>query len=260
LFPSHDLGRHASENPVIDDALKRINKDSAYKLELKNVEPNTIGHLDLVKKVLGDMEEQKGSSSASAAPFAKTIIANQRRNLVDAMDDVAPTYKEARALSERKKARENISKVFDKKEISAPNFYKAIQSDKEYNNLLFHLRNVEPSEVEGEPSGGQKKLMAMKLLFNDLAPVPSVRTAAHLARTGMLDNRSSTKDYKRIFEDMFSNGKVDAERINAITDPNWQKAAKIRFLEKANKSKKIKQLSDALGKISAQTTAKEVSN
>jgi len=213
------------DNAIIEAAEKRVKNRPAYKESLKkylpenvklaegqkDIEPTSLVYWDHVKRALYDMAqeaERKGSGGEA------NILNETRRNLVDKMDEHFPEYQEARALYESKKVRESLEQVFDRKKVNGTNFYRALESDKKFDELMHHLRNA--------PEAAQN-LKDMRLLFNDLMGPPTIKTAKGTEERGMNQARSSGAFLENLIEHVFTKGGNDKAAIEFITSKDWAK-------------------------------------
>ena len=240
-------------NAIINAAEKRVKNRPAYQESLKrmlpenvrlaegqsNAQPTSLVYWDHVKRALYDMEQEaarKGSGGES------NILGDTRRNLVKQMDESYPEYAEARGLYERKKTREGLEKVFDQKEINGQNFYRALASEKKFDELLSHLKDA--------PEAAQN-LKDMRLLFKDLMGPPTIRTAKGTEERGMNQARSSGALLETLLENVFTKGGNDKAAIEFITSKDW--AQKMKELNKiSDKQLKISGISMALSRGIAQ--------
>jgi len=240
-------------NAIINAAEKRVKNRPAYQESLKrmlpenvrlaegqsNAQPTSLVYWDHVKRALYDMEQEaarKGSGGES------NILGDTRRNLVKQMDEAYPEYAEARGLYERKKTREGLEKVFDQKEINGQNFYRALASEKKFDELLSHLKDA--------PEAAQN-LKDMRLLFKDLMGPPTIRTAKGTEERGMNQARSSGALLETLLENVFTKGGNDKAAIEFITSKDW--AQKMKELNKiSDKQLKISGISMALSRGIAQ--------
>ena len=213
------------DNAIIEAAEKRVKSRPAYKESLKkylpenvklgegqkDIEPTSLIYWDHVKRALYDMAkeaERKGSGGEA------NILNQTRRDLVEQMDSHFPEYEEARALYERKKVRESLEKVFDRKSVNGTNFYRALASDTKFEELMHHLRNV--------PEASQN-LKDMRMLFNELMGPPTIKTAKGTEERGMNQARSSGAFLESLIEHVFTKGGNDKAAIEFITSKDWAK-------------------------------------
>ena len=90
-----ELLTNLKENEIFKTAEKEVQNKPAFKESLKDVPKNSIAYLDHVKRSLDDMIE--------AAPKQEArILKKTQSDLMSKMDKIAPEYKQARALAERK--------------------------------------------------------------------------------------------------------------------------------------------------------------
>jgi hypothetical protein len=215
-------------NSIIKAAEKRVKNRPAYQESLKkmlpenvelaegqsNAQPTSLVYWDHVKRALYDMEQEaarKGSGGES------NILGDTRRDLVGQMDQHYPEYAEARGLYERKKTRQGLEKVFDQKEINGKNFYRALASEKKFDELLTHLKDA--------PEATQN-LKDMRMLFKDIGGPPTIRTAKGTEERGMFQDRNPGKYLETLMEHVFTKGKNDKAAIEFITSKDWAKQMK----------------------------------
>lgn len=229
------------DDPLVQHAQNLLDNDPAYKKGMQGVDKNSFEYWDKVKRVLGDMEEQ-AKDGKGLKTWKANILNRTRNDMVDQMDAMQPQYEDARYLAEREFTRQQLEEAFDKKDVNATNFYKAIQSDKTFNDLNRKLRNVPEA---------QQSLSDLRLLGNDLiSNNPSIRTAAQLSRTSMSKARDVTEGIKRHFNNLFGQ-RGDVAAVKLMTDPNWpQRIASIS--QPTNKEYLIGSLIKALGKGAGQ--------
>lgn len=215
-----DFIQRFANDPVIADAIEQLHKDPVYRkaLGLKKktadepLQPkNSFEYWDQVKRVLGDMEESNNSGEGRK-PFKKSVIGNARREMVDEMDAIKPEYEVARGISERQFTRKKLEDVFDKKSMTGNNFYKFLQSKKNFNEVMNKLKAFPEA---------QQQLKDMHLLFGDLIPNDmSIRSAAALKRTSMSSPRNKLDALKQELDEKYGK-EHDVATIKLMTDPDW---------------------------------------
>lgn len=236
-----DLIIDLSQDPVIKHAINDVLKKPAYQKKLENVPVENFAFWDQVKKALGDMAEGAPKEEAS-------IINETRKSLVKKMDDISPEYKQARALEERKFARQELESVFDKSNIrSGHQFYKALNSAEDFDKLMHNLRNVPVARA---------KLKAMRELFKDFRKESTINKVRGLEQTGMKQHRNDLNALMSYFEDTFSGGKFDKEAIEFITSKDWDQQLK-EISKITDKQKRMSETITLFGKIAAQANAKK---
>lgn len=216
-----------NDNNIVKAAIKDVLKEPAYQESLKNVAVDSLEFWDLVKQAMDDMAESSPNKQSR-------IIKNTQKSMISEMDAISPQYKEARALEERKFARRDLEKAFDKTNINSGfAFYKSLRSKEEFDKILKHLRNVPEA---------QQNLKDMRELFKDFRDVSTVKRVTGLEQVGMKQERNTINKLVNIFENMFTKGKFDKEAINFITSKDWNKQ-----LEEINKiSDKRKRMAKAV--------------
>jgi hypothetical protein len=230
---------------VFNSALKKVQNKPAYQKALNDIPQNSVAYLDVVKNALYDMEQQaarKGANKEAA------VIKNTRRDLVSQLDEISPDYPHARQLHERKEIRKSLESVFDRKDMTGKNFYNALASESKFNDLIGKLRNVPEA---------QDKLKDMRLVFRDLMPPPTIRTAKGHEERNLYNARNSGEFMINLLQNMLGGGKYDKEMINLITSKEWPQHYE-RLNTISNKQQKVAYLIDLLGKGAGQTLAQEI--
>lgn len=228
-------------NRLINSAKKRVRENEAYQHALEGVPENSLEYLDHVKLALDDMIE--------AAPDKEArIIRNVKKEFVEGLDKLSPEYKQARALEERKFARQGLEEAFDKTNINSGHaFYKALKSKEDFEKLMHNLRNVPEA---------QDKLKDMRELFKDFRKESTINKVRGLEQVGMKQNRNSVDKLMHIFENMFTGGKFDKEAVDFITSKDWDKQlAEINKI--TDKQKRMAKIIEVFGKGVAQSSAKK---
>lgn len=239
---STDFPLQYKGNKIIEAAEKRVKKSPAYQESLKkylpenvkledwqtDIAPTSLVYWDHVKRALYDMGEE---SSRKGTGGEANIYNETRRNLIDRMDKQYPEYAEARALYERKKVRQGLEKVFDRKAVNGTNFYKALESEKKFDELMSSLRNA--------PEAAQN-LKDMRLVFKELLGPRTIKTAKGKEEYGMNERRSSGAFMESLIENVFTKGGNDKAAIEFITSKDW-----------ANQLKEINKISDKQMKMVA---------
>lgn len=243
-----ELIANLSQNEVVKHAINDVLKRPAYREKLKDVPVESFAFWDHVKRALGDMAEDAPRSEAK-------IINDARKSLVGEMDAISPDYKQARALEERKFAREGLEKVFDKTNIhSGHAFFKALNSKEDFEKLMHNLRDI--PEIGQDMGMVRQSLKDMRELFKDFRAESKTNKVRGLEQTGMKQDRNAVNKAISMFENMFSGGKFDKEAIEFITSPNW--AEQLKEINKiTDKQKKMAKTIEVFGKIAAQGAAKQ---
>ncbi len=222
---STDFPLQYKDNKVIEAAEKRVKKSPAYQESLKkylpenvkledwqaNAAPTSLVYWDHVKRALYDMGQEAERKGAGGEA---NIYNDARRDLVNKMDEQYPEYEQARALYERKKVRQGLEKVFDRKAVTGSNFYKALESEKKFDELLHSLRNA--------PEAAQN-LKDMRLVFKELLGSRTIKTAKGKEEYGMNERRSSGAFMESLIENVFTKGGNDKAAIEFITSKDWAK-------------------------------------
>lgn len=220
-----DFPLQFKDNAIIDEAKKLVETTPAYKESLKALMPKNVKlepgqsdpqatslvYWDHIKRAMDDMVEK---AERAGNNNEARIISNTRANMRDQMDESFPEYKEARALYERKMVRKGLEKVFDQKEVNGTNFYRALASQKKFDEVLSHLKNA-PEAAEN--------LKAMRLIFNDLMGPPTIKTAKGTEERGMNMARNEGDFLKNMLEHAFTRGGNDKAAIEFITSKDWAK-------------------------------------
>lgn len=212
-------------NEIINEAKRMVESTPAYKESLKSMMPKNVKlepgqtdpqatslvYWDHVKRALDDMvnkAERAGNNNEAR------IISNTRAEMRDQMDAAYPEYAEARALYERKKVRQGLEKVFDQKEINGTNFYRALASQKKFDEVISHLKNA-PEAVQN--------LKDMRQVFKNLMGPPTIKTAKGTEERGMNQFREPVIALQHMIEHAFTRGGSDKAAIEFITSKDWAK-------------------------------------
>lgn len=196
-------------NEIVKRAERNLKGNPVYRQGLKDIPVDSVGYWDYVKRVIDDqasVAKRRGDNNKYR------LLNNTRKEIINSIDEIAPSYMDARAFAEREKVRTNLEKVLDKKEYSGNQFYKALQSDTGFGELMHSLRNVPEA---------QQRLQDMRLIFNDLITVPSVRAASQLERTSMTRARSAGQYFEDLLKSKLGE-KYDKQVVEFITNPKWQ--------------------------------------
>lgn len=229
----------SSGNEIFKAAESKLLSDPAYAEALKGVPRNSLGYLDMVKRVMGDMIDQTQGKSK----YKESLITGAQKDLVNTMDKVAPEYKDARALAEREITRGKLEDVFNAKPMTGSNFGKFLNNDKKFKELQNNVRNV---------PGAQDQLNDMKLVFNRLINIPTAKTAETLSRSSMSNDRATSATAIRMLQEILSGGRYDKARVSLITNPKWsEELAKLKNISKTDKF--IGKSYDLLGKAAGQS-------
>jgi hypothetical protein len=216
------------DNEIIKEAKKMVESTPAYKESLKSLMPKNVKlkpgqsdvqstslvYWDHIKRAMDDMvnkAERTGNKNEAR------IISDTRAKMRDQMDAAYPEYKAARSLYERKMVRQGLEKVFDQKEVNGTNFYRALASEKKFDDLIGHLKNA--------PEAAQN-LKDMRLLFKDLMGPPTIKTAKGTEERGMNQARNEGDFLKHLLEHSFTKGGNDKAAIEFITSKDWGKQMK----------------------------------
>lgn len=217
--PPEFIEKH-SKKPTIKAAMRKIEKDPAYQQLLEEeigaplgeVKPNNFVYWDLVKRALGDIEENKketGKPTTTSSVYGRT-----RRNMVAEMDAIKPEYKVARNLSERDKTRKKVEKYFDKRPLTVNNLNKYLGSKRNYDELS--------QKLEGLPDAKQR-LEDLHLIGANIIPSNmSVRAASALEKTSMSRARNQIDAAKRDLDEKFGQAH-DVAAVRLMTNPDLMK-------------------------------------
>jgi len=215
-YKDNEIINHAKNivenSPAYQESLKELLPDN-FKLKPGQSDPQSTSlvYWDHVKRALDDMvnkSERLGNNNEAR------IISDTRAKMRNQMDEAFPEYKEARSLYERKMVRKSLEKVFDQKEINGTNFYRALASEKKFDELMGHLKKAPEA---------QENLKAMRSLFNNLMGPPTIKTAKGTEERGMNQSRSTGAFLESLLDSVFTGGKHDKEAIEFITSKDWLK-------------------------------------
>lgn len=225
-----------AQNEIVKHAINEVFKRPAYKQKLKDVPTESFAFWDQVKRAMDDMIEEAPRSEAQ-------IIRDTKKTLVNQMDELSPEYKQARALEERKFAREGLEKAFDKTNINSGHaFYKALNSKEDFADLMKHLRNVPEA---------QQTLKDMRELFKDFRKESTINKVRGLEQVGMKQDRNDLNALLTKIDSTFTKGKFDKEAIEFITSKDWQQ--QLEEINKiSDKQKRIAKTIEVFGKMASQ--------
>lgn len=222
-----------SQRPVIEAAIKKLENNPSYRqlieeergTKLDEVSPNTFRYWDIVKRVLGDMEEDK-KDKMGRATTESSVMGKSRRQMVSDMDKIKPEYETARNISERMHTRRKIEDFFDKRAMTGNNLDKFLSSKKNWAELQ-HKLSPFPDALE--------KLNDLHLLSKDLIPNNmSLRAATALKRTGMSESRNKLDALKADLDERYGR-EHDVATVKLMTDPDWQAVLTEYLKKKGNK-------------------------
>lgn len=214
---SDDFIARQTKRPVIEQAIKKLESNPAYRqkiqdelgIEIGKIKPNSFIYWDMVKRVLGDMEE---SAKETGRPTtASSIYGDTRQSMVKEMDAIKPEYKTARNIAERKFTRQKLEKVFDKKDKTFNNFDSFLKSKSNFDDIMRKL----DAFPEAKQILNDIKMFSGKMVPNN----PTVRTAAALKRTGMSDARNALEAKKRSLDEKFGM-EHDVAAVKLMTHPD----------------------------------------
>lgn len=216
-----------SARPVIKKAMKAVENNTAYKQMLEEeygidpdgVAKNSFMYWDMVKRVLGDMEEKVGRKGGKTE---SSVYGDTRRSMVSEMDKIEPQYKTARSIAERGFTRKKLEDVFDKKDRTFNNFDAFLKSKKNLKDVMAKLESFPEAKQQMEDI----KLFSGKMIPNN----PTVRAAAALKRTGMSDARNALEAKKREFDERYGQ-EHDLAAVNLMTNPDLMAVLK-QYLNK----------------------------
>lgn len=213
--PPEFIEKH-SKKPTIKAAMRKIENDPAYQQLLEEeigaplgeVKPNNFIYWDLIKRAMGDIEENK--KETGKATTTSSVYGRTRRNMVADMDAIKPEYKVARNLSERDKTRKKIEKYFDKRPLTVNNLNTYLESKRNYDELS--------KKLEGLPEAKQR-LKDLHLIGKNMIPSNmSVRASAALEKTSMSKARNQIDAAKRDLDERYGQ-EHDVATVKLMTDP-----------------------------------------
>lgn len=223
------------EDPLIDNAIKEVSKNPAWKRDLGNTPENNIAYLDRVKRALYDKE--KGLKVD--APGEANQYADARNNLVKVMDEAVPDYKKARELAELKSTRKDIKKAMKEEEIGGSAFFnKFIKNDNEFKKLQQKLRNRPEAQAQ---------LNDMKAAWHSLINIEKPSTASYQSEKAINQARGSLQKVLEMWNQL-TGKKSNLEAIRYIRGNKWVKD--VKEAGSAGDKKKLEEtFSNILGKI-----------
>jgi hypothetical protein len=109
FLPENHLSEEAfsqiSDDPVIQDALKKLRKDSAYQKDIGDLPDNNYKVLQRVKEVLEDKANSLEGSDKNTKAY---LVRQSSKKLVELMDNEQPEYANIRRIYERGSAGKSI--------------------------------------------------------------------------------------------------------------------------------------------------------
>jgi hypothetical protein len=225
-------------DPVIDEAFRRVNTDVAYKRKLAGIPENNYAYLNQVKRALQDMEGAalKAGEKDRAAEFK-----DARTNLTDIMDTNVPVYKQAREEAQKSIIRSNIQKAMKKKEIKGSTFFNTLlKNEDQFNDLRASLKNVPEA---------QDMLDDMRLAWKNLIDIEKPKNVAYRTETGLNQSRNATSKLIDLWTEM-TGSKRNIEALRFIHSPDWDKAF-ARIAEIKDRSKRTEALTNLLAKLTS---------
>lgn len=225
-------------DPLIQQAFKNVQKDVAYQKELSGIPENNFVYLDQVKRKLDAMHLRAMAGKSPDRNRAR-IIGDTRDNLINVMEKINPSYKEARNLAERKIVQEQLQKTMNKSQMRGSTFYnKFLKNPDTYENLLHKLRNAPEA---------QQKLQDMKTVFEDLMNVRTPRGGRVLAESGLETGRKASDLVKSAFKKAFMK-KHDKAMIELMQNPKWDRELH-SVAQSTKRSEKLTGMEQLLSKI-----------
>lgn len=211
-----DFIERQTKRPVIEQAIKKVENDPAYKqkleeelgIKLGDVKPNSFMYWDMIKRILGDMGE---NAKEQGRPTTKSdIYADTRRSMVADMDKIKPEYEVARGIAERKFTRRELENVFDKKTMTFNNFHSFLKSKNKFDKVM--------NKLKAYPEA-QQMLKDIHLLSGDMIPNnPSIRTSTQMTKTGMWNPRNKFEALQRELDKKYGQ-EHDVASVNLMTNP-----------------------------------------
>jgi len=239
------IEKHSSK-PIIETALKAIERDPVYRQKLDGVPKDSLAYWDQVKRWIGDSEQK---SIRTGASDKARILGDTRKEMVSELDVIAPEYSEARSVAELSKTRQTLEKAFDRKDVTGSNFYRALASDDKFDKLMHSLRTMPEA---------QQKLKDMKLIFGNLIGTPTIKTASALEKTSMSKARGTVQSAEEMLSNIFGE-KHDRAAVELMTNPKWDEILK-NSKQSGTKKKALSTLVNILGKSSGQEAGKALQN
>lgn len=227
--PQEFIDRYSSR-PVVQDAIKKLEKNSSYRQliedeigqPLSEIQPDTFGYWNLVKRVLNDMEE-KAKDKKGRATTDSTVKGDTRRAMIKEMDKIEPKYEVARNIAERRFTRRKLEDVFDKRDMTGNDFHTFLKSKKNFNDTMHKLKAFPEA---------QEQLKAMKTLFGHLIPESMpIRHAAALEKLSMTKARNELDAAKKELDEKYGQ-EHDLAQVNLMTHPDLPRLIREHLMKK----------------------------
>lgn len=209
VLPDETFTKLMQDEPKLAKTLRDVLKDVNYQSDLKGFQQNSTKVLDRVKRVLDDQIQDAPKQLAS-------VLRKTRKKLVDALDEVNPTYKQARKEAQKDAVVNKIKDKIGSTNKGGTNFYKKIlKDDKSFKDIYRSL--------EGNPDA-QRKLVDMRTAFKNLIEPISTKQAA--AQAKVASKTSGPIKFAKDLANKLTNGLYDKAAVDLILDPQWDKRLK----------------------------------
>lgn len=230
------------ENPVVQRAVSTVERAPEFQQELAGVSKNSVEYWNQVKRALDNVESKYTTSGDKVKARAVT---KTRTALTEALDQASPIYEKARNAAELKITRENVAKLFNKKQMSGTTMYDFMKDKSKFDKLYNNLRNAPEA---------QQNLEDMRLLFKDLINPSSVRTAAQLEKTGMTKARSGGQFAEELMNKFLRTRKGEEAVADMLTNNKWMDEVR-RINTISDKKRKAAEITNLLGRAMSQGLA-----
>jgi hypothetical protein len=211
FVPDEIIGELYSGSKTLEKAVKQLGSKPEYQdlLTKKNYDINTIGYWNQVKRVLDGME---GKATRKGDNTEASVIRQTNNDLKSALDALDPNYSKARSIAEREFVRKDLSKIFNKSDLTLNRFNELLKNKEEFEKVR--------SKLDAFPDV-QQKLDDMRLVAPRLQNFnPTNKATAALERTGMSTARNPIDAIRDFFQRNVY-GKEDVEAVKLMTDPKW---------------------------------------
>jgi len=208
LLPDKNYVKLIEEEPVIAKALQKVLKAPEYQTELKGFQSSSTKVLDLVKR---NLDDQIATAKKNDKKNKARLLTKAKNKLVDEIDAVNPTYKEARAESMKDIIRNKIEEKVGSTNKGGANFYnKVLKDDKSFKQIYRGL--------ESNPEA-QRRLTDMRLAFKNLIEPISSKQAS--AQAKLAPKTSGPLKFTKDLAHKITNGVYDKAAVDLILDPQW---------------------------------------
>lgn len=236
---------HFKENENIKSAIKEIETEPAFKEEFKNLKSkDSLAYWDLVKRAL-DTKIGRETDITGKMSNPGRLTNRAKDALVEELDKIVPEYTTARELGQRRIVRENLEKLFNKKDFTAANMSGILKNKGLFEETLRGMKNVPEA---------QQQLRDMHLLFKHLGGKQlNAKAGEKMAQQNTSQIRNTYDAIVNVVNENL-NGQYDKAAVELMFNPSWKeelhKLSQVTDREKLT-AKFMNLLSKTVGQVGA---------